>query len=86
MDNGFYEQPLQLRTAILLPNSHHTFVKLDLRAIRSFFSVTSDRNQQYRDIAGEKNPNNLLEFFGVLGFFFYMGEDFLLSFQMQQSW
>lgn len=30
IDNGFNERLLQLRTAIWLPNSHHTFVKLDL--------------------------------------------------------
>lgn len=54
IDNGFNERLLQLRMAIWLPNSHHTFVKLDLWAIRSFSSVMSSRNQQYRDIAGKK--------------------------------
>lgn len=43
--------------------------------------MTSDRNQQYRDIAGEKNPNNLLEFFGVLGFFLIWVRIFYLAFK-----
>lgn len=77
MDNGFYEQPLQLRTAILLPNSRHIFVKLDLQARRSFFSVTSDKNQHNRDIAGGKNPNDFLAFFGVLLVFLYGWEFFI---------
>lgn len=72
MDNGFYEQPLQLRTAILLPNSHHTFVKLDLWAIRSFFSVTSYRDQQNRDIAGGKNPISWSFFLYFVGFFIWV--------------
>lgn len=33
--------------------------------------MTGDRNQHNRDIAGEKTPTNLLEFFGVLWVFLY---------------